>query len=167
MLKKDVFKGTAMLVVGLLVSVVVYPFLHEFGHVLAAWCVNAKVLKVTYFPVPSVLCEVGDMANIGKVIIGFGGMVFPMLVARLISQKWFAFWYARMLLQGISIMAFVISIVSILLRKNPQDDMVQVLQYWEYGRSMLLFILCVAVLLIIFLIVRDKPVKRLYEFWGV
>ena len=166
-MKNDVLKGVGMLAVGLLVSAVVYPFLHEFGQVLAAWCVNAKVLKATYFSTPSVLCEVVGVSNAGKIAIGFSGMIFPMLVARLIPQKWFAFWYARVLLQGISVMAFVISIVSIVLRKNPQDDMVQVLQYWEYDRSLFLFILCVTVMIIIFLIVRDKPVKRLYRFWGV
>lgn len=156
-----------MLLVGLLVCVGVYPFLHELGHVIASWCVGADVQRVTLFPVPSVLCAVGDVADWCVVMIGVGGMIFPAIIALLIPQKRFAFWFGRMLLQGISAMAFAVSIFSIVMHKNPQDDMVQALAYWQYGTGILVFALCAILVLIIFTIIRERPVRRLCAFFGV
>lgn len=156
-----------ILAIGFASALFIYPFIHELGHVLASVCVGADVLEFTLFPLPSVLCDVGTIDDTSKVVIGFGGMVLPLIIAEIVPQKWFWTWYIRMLLKGISLLSFVISVVSVTANCNPQDDMMNVLKYWTADKSILLLLLSGAAGIIILSIIRERPIKRLCLYFGV
>lgn len=156
-----------ILAIGFASALFIYPFIHELGHVLASVCVGAEVLEFTLFPLPSVLCDVGTIDNWGKVVIGFGGMVLPLIIAEIIPQRWFWTWYIRMLLKGISLLSFLISAVSVTANCNPQDDMVNVLKYWAADKSILLLLLCGEAGLIIASIIRERPIRRICKYFEV
>ena len=155
------------IVIGITVAILVYPFLHETGHVLCSLIVGAKVHQFTLFPVPSVLCDVGCVSNAGRVLIGFGGNLFPIIVALFIPRRWFPMWFVRALLLGVSVLAFVISIVSVIFEINPQDDMFQVLKFWEYSKASMLLVLGTAVIAAILSIILDKPGKRICRYFEI
>lgn len=106
-------------------------------------------------------------ANSGRVLIGFGGVVIPLLVALFIPRRWFVSWYVRTLLLGMSGLAIGISILSLLFEANPQDDMFQVLAFWEYGKPSLLGILVFCLVAVFFLIFNDKPGKRICKYFEI
>lgn len=166
-MKKDDLRILVIVVIGISVAVFVYPFLHEMGHVLCSFIVGTEVHQLTLFPVPSVLCDVGCVSNTGRVLIGFGGNVFPVIVALLIPRRWFPTWFVRALLLGVSVLAFAISMVSVVFEINPQDDMFQVLKSWEHSEFFILLILGIAVIATILCIVLDKPIKRICKYFEI
>lgn len=164
-MKKDGLKVIMISVIGLFVSVLAYPFLHEMGHVLASVLVGAEVRHFTILPEPGVLCDVGLVSNAGRVLIGFGGVIFPVIAAMLLPRRWFITWYVRMLLLGVSVLAFIISIISVLFGMNPQDDMIQVLDFWQHGEAILPVVLLVCTLGVLWLILLEKPGKRIRKYF--
>ena len=166
-MKKDVLKVLFLGGLGLFVSIFGYPFLHELGHVVASVLTGADILEMNIFPISNVLCDVSNVGDNGCVIIGFGGLVFPALCSLFIPQKWFVCWYTRALLQGMCALATTISIVSLIFEINHQDDMIQVLRFWEYGKGLLLFVLFCYLFGLILIIAMDGPHKRIYKYFEI
>ncbi len=164
---KTALKTLGITVMGLLVATVIYPLLHELGHIITSVLVGAEVVDMALLPVPSILCDVIGINNLGLVVIGFGGMVFPVLISFFLPRRWFFVWYLRMLLQVVSILAIIISCVSVILMVNPQDDMIQVLKFWEYGKILLLFILCCLASAVAMLVYFDRPMRRIRNFFEI
>jgi len=137
------------------------------GHTLASLLVGAKVLEVTLLPIPSVLCDITGVSNTGIVIIGFGGVLFPLISSVLIPRKWFVSWYFRALIQGMSVLALLISSVSIIFGINPQDDMIQVLRFWRPNKELLVVILLLSVVAVFTAVIMDRPLKRICKYFEV
>ena len=166
-MKKDLMKLVLIIGIGFFIALIVYPFLHEMGHIIASLLVGAEVLELTLFPVPSVLCNVTSVNTVGFVVIGLGGAFFPLLFSLTIPRRWFISWCTRATLQGISVLSFAISCVSILFSVNKQDDMIQVLNFWESGKTVLLMILCGSAVATSAAIALDRPGRRICRFFGV
>lgn len=166
-MKKDTLKCALLLITGLTTATLIYPFVHELGHILVSVMVGAEVHQLMLFPVPSVLCNVGTLSNIDKIVIGFGGMVFPILVALVIPMRWFITWLVRYLLLGMSVLAFIISIISVIFGINPQDDMIQVLNFWNHSNLLLIAILSVFCVAAIMMIVKERPRKRICRYFEI
>ncbi len=166
-LVSDFLNIFGMLLLGLFVAIFVYPFLHEGGHSLAAFLVGADVVEFEILPVPYVVCNVIHLTNAQQIIVGISGMLLPLFIGAVIPNKWFWCWYVRFLLLGISLLAFVISAVSVVLPigivLNPQDDMLRVLSLWSYPKSTLVTALVVCVCLITVMTVKDRPIKKIYR----
>lgn len=110
---KDAFRCGALAVLGLATAMVVYPTLHELGHVLAAVACGAHVEEITWLPLPSVLCRMEKKTVASVVLIGFGGMALPYLITALPPPRRFWTWYFWLLLKGITVLAFAVSVVAI------------------------------------------------------
>ncbi len=164
---KDGLKSLGILIIGLFVAVFLYPFLHETGHTIAAVLIGAEVTDITLYPIPSVLCNSAGVGDRGLVTVGFGGVVFPVLVSLIHPRKCFFAWYVRVLLQGMSVLALGVSFVSVLFKVNPHDDMIQVLRFWQYGEPMLLLILSLGIVIMVIIVCSEKPGHRLCDFFEV
>lgn len=163
----DIIRCLLIAIIGLAAALFVYPFMHELGHVIVSFCVGAEVLDFTLFPMPSVLCNVGTINNAGKILIGFGGGLLPLFIAEIVPNKWFWTWYIRVLLKGISLLSFIISVISITTNCNPQDDMVQTLGYWLWDKKLLVILLCGIAGFSTISIIREKPIKRICKFFEI
>lgn len=167
----DFLNLSGMILMGLLVAIIVYPFLHEGGHSLTALLVGANVVEFDILPLPYVICNVASLTSIQQIVIGVSGMIIPFLIAVLIPHKWFWSWYIRFLLFGFSLLAVVISVATLILPNgadlNPQDDMLRVLSLWS-GAEIILTISLIAIsVLIVALIWWDKPVKMICSKFGI
>ena len=74
---KDAVKLFGILFFGLLTAVIIYPFLHESGHLIAAVLLGAEVLEFNLFPLPNILCNMANMSIVEKIIIGLNGLFLP------------------------------------------------------------------------------------------
>ena len=166
-MNKDGLQILLISLLGLTTAVFIYPFIHEMGHVLCSVLIGAEVHQVTILPVPSMLCNIGAISNSGRVLIGFGGMTLPLLVALIIPRRWFVLWYVRTLLLGMSMLAIGISIISLFFDVNPQDDMVRVLTFWRYGKPALLEILLFLLATVCILLFTDKPGRRICKYFEI
>lgn len=166
-MKKEGLKAVLLVALGLLTAGLIYPFFHETGHIVAALGVGASVNEFTLLPLPSIVCNMINVGNAGRITVGFGGMILPVLIALLIPRRRFLLWYLKLLLLGISLLAFGISFISVAFAVNPQDDMVQVLKFWGCNKSVLLAVLGIGFAALLAVIIRNKPFNRILEFFNV
>lgn len=61
-----------MSTIGLTAATVIYQFLHESGHSVAALIVGGKIVEYHLFPIPYVLCDVGKVTLAGQAFIEIG-----------------------------------------------------------------------------------------------
>lgn len=167
---KELRKVMVMLLVGLTVAIVVYPFIHETGHSIAALIVGGEVVEYHLFPLPNVLCNVGSVSATGKVIIGISGMMFPIAITTVIihPRKRFWSWYANFILRGICTLSIAISTVATFLYAagNPvaNEDITTVLSIAPnlIEAVVIASLLILGVLIII--MAKDKPVKKIGDY---
>lgn len=161
---KDVFKCAALVMLGLITAVFLYPILHETGHSLAMVLCGAEVEEITLFPLPSVLCKMSNLKTSAMIIIGFGGMALPYLLTGFPAPKNFWIWYIWLLIKGITLLSFAISVIAIdmYFNGNPMinEDMTQIVKYAPEYSVVYTLILTIMGAGIIWQIVRSKPVKR-------
>lgn len=167
----DIWKCIGLLIIGLLVAVIIYPVLHESGHIIVSLAVGGRIVDADLFPVPNVLCEVSEVGAAGMVMIGFGGMVLPLAISTTIPRKWFWSWYVRFLIKAIGIWAFCVSIIALCYKGYGgiwiQDDMVVVNNYWKYGKDTLIIILIILCLGVLISLIKEKPIYRICSEFGI
>lgn len=125
---KYYFKLFMLLPVGLFTAIIIYPFLHELSHSICAMAFGANVVNFSLFPLPSVVCNVEMMSNIKMFFIAISGTVIPLLLCIVIRSKIFWINYIKILIIGISILSFFISIFGFAFAPEillNQDDIVR------------------------------------------
>ena len=123
-----------VLFLGLFFAILGYPFLHELGYGTVAVLVGASVENFRLFPVAYVLCNMYGVGDLGQVLIGVSGMLFPFICGIIIHCK-----NSLAFVCGVSIEynlnnSITISIVGcFLFQKNPiqNDDITQILNINE------------------------------------
>lgn len=101
---KSLLKKTSRLIlIGLFVSLICYPLLHELGHVFATILVGGNVKQMTLFPVPSVLCELTETTHQKLIFTGLSGVMLPAVFSIIYTPKHFSLWYANLMMKLISV----------------------------------------------------------------
>ena len=155
---KDILKCIGLLIVGLFVSVIGYPFLHETCHTIIALVVGAKVIDFSLLPLPYVTCEISITNDFGLILIGLAGMYLPMIFSLIIRPKSFWLWYGLLLTKGICLLSFIISLVSIILYnfgiKVSNEDIVQIMDVRSEGDLILAILMILSMLIVFYSIIR-------------
>lgn len=168
---KDVLKYFGLLAVGLLTAIFLYPFLHELGHTCAAIIFGRQVCDFRLFPIPSVMCEMDITNELAVIVVGFSGMLLPYLVSLVPPRKTFWIWYLWLIISGICLLSFAVSIAGIFMYASgglmANEDITQIMRFTEEY-----YVLYLAILIVLFIIrtvqiVRTKPMKRCLKYFGV
>lgn len=167
---KDFLKMIGLIIVGLLVAVIIYPFLHEIGHSIIALLVGARITDFNILPIPFVECEVSAVDITGQTLIGLGGIVFPFMLSMILKPKWFWGWYASLILRGISVYSVILSIIATVLHINgnswQNEDIVQVLHLFPNGTWLLLIVLSVMGTYGLMRLLKDKVFSRCIDYFN-
>lgn len=162
-----IIKCLSLFVIGLICAIFVYPFLHEAGHCIAIIAFGNRIEDLTLFPLPSVACTMSIDNVVSYIVIGVGGIIFPILISLLLRFKNFWLWYALTVLRLICIWSLILSIVASVMVKIGMplinDDMTMVLQkvpscWWLCG-----LIATILAALIITAIFKTKPIEKINE----
>ncbi len=168
---KDILKVTVMTVIGLMVSIVAYPFAHEFGHSIMSVFCGGEVISYTILPLPSVLCNVSTLSNGRIVIIGLSGILFPFLISVFVHPHKFYTWYLAIIFKGIVWLSLIISIFVIVFSNfgftDTNDDMIKALSFWKNGEYSLITILIVLFVMMTISIKKDHPYKSICSEFGI
>lgn len=168
---KDILKCIGLLIVGLFVAVIGYPFLHETGHSIVALLVGAKVIDFSLSPLPYVTCEIATSNKFEIILIGLAGMYLPMIFSLIIRPKSFWFWYMSLLIKGICLLSFVISLVSIILYnfgiKVSNEDVVQIIDIWLEGDLIIAILMILSMVIVIYSIIKQRPLSRIIEYFEI
>lgn len=166
---KDFIKGFGLLAVGLIVAIIIYPIMHECGHAFFALLVGADVISIRILPTPFTVCNIKEVNTVGQIIIGFGGILFPVLLSLLTLRKFFWIWYANFVFKLITIWSVILGIISGLLFINgypmKNDDITQILMIWPKGEIFSILSLIIIFTLLVISIVREKPFKRCLDYF--
>lgn len=156
---------------GLFTAILLYPAIHELSHSLATIVLGGTVIEFHLFPLPNMLCDGNSVGKAGLVTIGLCGMFIPFLIAILFNPKHFTLWYIFQLIKCISLLAFLLSIISLFGQKFglriSNDDIITVLELWPDGKDILVATLTVSLLLLLYTIYRQHPMRRLYKYFGM
>lgn len=155
-----------MLIVGLIVTIVVYPILHELGHSIVAILLGAEVVEFNIFPYPNVLCNIKGVSSIGIIAISIAGCVFPILFA-IKSPSKFIGWYVCFTIRWVCVLSYLISIVSVILFRldmpvENEDITRALIEKPQYAFEYLMLYL-VLIIIIILLIIKSNPTEHLVE----
>ena len=168
---KDALKCFGLIAVGLLTAIFLYPFLHEFGHTIAAIVFGRQVCGFRLFPIPSVMCEMDVTNKISIIVVGFSGMLLPYLLSLISPRKHFWVWYLWLIISGICLLSFSVSIAGVILYATgspmANEDITQIMRFTEEYYVLYLAILIVLSIIRTVQIVRTKPIKRCMKYFGV
>ena len=168
---KDALKCFGLLAVGLLTAIFLYPFLHEFGHTIAAIVFGRQVCGFRLFPIPSVMCEMDVTNKISIIVVGFSGMLLPYLLSLISPRKNFWVWYLWLIISGICLLSFSVSIAGVILYATgspmANEDITQIMRFTEEYYVLYPAILIVLSIIRTVQIVRTKPIKRCMKYFGV
>ena len=168
---KDALKCLGLLAVGLLTAIFLYPFLHELGHTVAATIFGRQVCDFRLFPIPSVMCEMDVTNELVIIVVGFSGMLLPYLLSLVSPRKRFWIWYLWLIISGICLLSFAVSIAGIILYVNgspmANEDITQIMKFKDEYYVPYLAILIVLSIIRTVQIVRTKPIKKCMKYFGV
>ena len=99
----DAKRGAMLLLLGLFTAVLLYPALHEGGHILVTLLLGGRIREVRLGAAASVLC--GGLRHGELAAVAFGGVGLPLVLAMLLRPKHFPLWYVVQLVKGISVLA--------------------------------------------------------------
>lgn len=129
---KLALKFFALLVLGLLTVLIIYPFLHESGHSLAVLLLGGRVERFNILPVPYILCQMNEYNKIDFLIVGFSGMLLPYIISFFVQKSNFWLCYLKIALRFVCLISFVLGVVSAYLYKKGSvmrnDDVTTILQ---------------------------------------
>lgn len=168
---KEIIKCIGLLILGIFVAVIGYPFLHESGHSIVALLVGGKVIDFNLIPLPYVTCEVSNLNTTSMILIGLAGMFVPALISVIVRPKSFWFWYCNLVMKIICFLSFAISFIAIVLYlfgviiKN--EDIVQVIDIWNNGVFVLIITMVLSMIGIIRSIIKQKPLIKIMDYFKV
>lgn len=166
---RDIIKGFGLLIAGLIVAIIIYPIAHESGHALFALLVGADEVSIRIFPTPFTVCNIIGVHKFGQIIIGFGGILFPVLLSLFTYRKFFWLWYANFVFKLITMWSLVISIISGVLficgYPMKDDDVTQILTKWPSGYYLIIFSLIIIFTLLVVVTIKERPFKRCLNYF--
>ena len=165
---KDLIKNIGIFVIPLFISIIIYPLLHEIGHIVVAISLGSKVLEINLLPIPNIICE-NSSSNIHNFLIGFGGIILPVMIAMSIKTKKFWIWYANFILKFICLLSVLISTLSIIFDNSKlfeQDDMRTVISLLHSGKFFCLIIILCLTLILSINIYRENLLNRCLIYFG-
>ena len=116
--------------------------------------------------------DIGEMSTLTKAEgEAFGGVGLPLALAMLLRPKHFPLWYVVQLVKGISVLAILLSLISLIGCKYgvivENDDIMNAVRLWPKGRGVCLVLLCAGLLLSVGSICAARPVQRVGEYFGI
>lgn len=156
---------------GLSVSVVIYPVLHEIGHIIFAVIFGIKIEEINLFSEFNILCCINATDKVKVIFTGYGGFLFPMIISIVIKSKKFVLWCIIFFLKIVNIISLIISFFSLVafLLDKPlmKDDISTILKIdnMSFFLTVSLLIFCFIVMILFFL--KDEPIKRFDNFFYV
>lgn len=146
----------------------VYPFLHELGHLLAALFMGCGIMDFSVFPASYVMMDMGNVSQAETVVVGLCGMILPMACA-MIQPRRLTVSVIIYTLRVASILAWFLSCLALALDQIgiswENEDVINVIRCIGGGEFALFLVCLIAMLLSVFLLIKDKPVSRIMSFF--
>lgn len=168
---KDILKYAGLLLLGLFVAVIGYPLLHETGHWITAILFGAEVTDFKLFPLPYVICKTPIDNKASLVFTGLSGLYLPAVLSLIIRPKSFWLWYGNLIVNGICLLSFIISLAAVILYSFgitvANEDVIQILMLRGKGSIALAISAISAIAVMSYSIIKQKPINRIINYFEI
>ena len=168
---KVVCKGAALAAVGLAAAIIVYPFTHELGHVIAVRLSGGQICEFHLFPIPNVLCKFDSTDMMSMILAGFGGVLFPLVVTGIHPPKPFLLWYLWLSVKGICVWSLLLSLWELVFFQTEleivNDDIAQVLRFAPEYRAVYFAVIIAALTITAMQLARSRPLDKCMEYFNM
>lgn len=155
-----------LVVIALFVCIVVYPIVHELGHVIIAKLLGIEVVGVSIFPY-SILCSSKELSDSKEIAIALGGLALPIVICLFeITEKFFS-WYMLFIFHAVTELSILIEIIIIYLNRKgivyKNDDMTIILEINNKIGLYLMIILTFIFIVLFRKLVKKCPCEKIYK----
>ncbi len=162
------FKLAYMCLLGIMVTVIWYPVLHEMGHLFASVILGGTDINVQLFPVPFVSAMMTNPTKYHYTIVGLAGLVLPM-TAFVCRPKRFTVWFINEIVKCNVVISWLLSTVAIVCmicgKEWCNEDIVTVVKMGIGCEMMWLAACAFFVVLCSVLLIRNRPLEKLERFF--
>ncbi len=166
---KSIQKVLGLLGIGLVTAVLIYPLLHEAGHVLTSVLLGGRVVALSWLPLPSVVSEVGRLSAAATALIGWGGLLLPALLSLLLRPRRFCLWYGVFVLRFICLLSFLLAAASAVCytlgHPLPNDDITTLLSLCGGGERTAFCCSLAGALLLLYSLFKTHPLIRCHAYF--
>ena len=147
---------------------IVYPFLHECGHAVAAYLCGARDVQMVWFRSAYMACNAEGLQTWQRICIGVAGYLFPAMVTMLLPRHRFWCWLASFYIYGITWIGCLLAWISLMLYVfrdvTTMDDVIQVAMLTPDGVGGWLLVVFLLVCVLLWLLMRQKPIAKIVQY---
>lgn len=109
--KKTAKKTIYILFLGLFTAVILYPLLHETGHLLSVGIFGGKIAEFSFLFNRTILCDITDFSENQTALVGLSGVLLPTAFSLIFNFKTFTAKLTLLFLRFINIYVLFLSML--------------------------------------------------------
>lgn len=152
-------------------SLLLYPIIHELGHVLTAILLKVKIIELRIFPSAYIICELDGQNERDCAIIAMGGLFFPFVILAFNKCQSFLCWYIITLIKLFYVISLMISNISIVIFYSTNlmidYDIEPILIYFKEYSAVLLVVMCFMAIVMTLSIIKSKPKSKIEKYFDL
>lgn len=168
MFVKIVCQIAVLMIIALFIMLIIYPVLHESGHVFAALLMGVVPTSVELFPSAHVVIPLKEYSLGQATLMISAGLWFPPLVIAMIHGNYY-FYFSGLTVLLLTLVSAVSSLVSVLNLSNGGDDafddVTQLLRLFPEQQAFIVLLLSLLIVLLTLAIVLNHPLNRTVNFF--
>lgn len=137
---------------------VIYPVLHEVGHILGALLFGGEIVAVSYLPTPSIICSFVALTGLQNALISFAGLLLPIIIFVIMpsgKSRSPIMNFGTFLFEIVIECSLIFSLINCIFPLNKNDDIAKIIS----GERFVAFVLLTGIVLML-LIVFVVGVKK-------
>lgn len=162
---KDFYRFSSLSLISFSIAIIVYPLIHEFGHIISTAFLGGKIVNVSMFPIPNVYCSVGGINPNGMMLISISGIGLPWFLSLFLKFQRFTLWFGFLIFKLITVYSLLLSVIAIISQKTEycikNDDMLIFIQNYSGKSQNIIFILVLMNIILLLNICKQQPIRML------
>ena len=152
----------------LFTMLLLYPALHEAGHLMAAVLTGERVTAWSIFPTAFVTVAVGEITPVKLLLPAVSGIWFPLVILPAPAGRRYPFYFIKLTVALLTAVGALTSLTGLfgLSGIGAYDDIAAILPYAPSLRSAAAFLLLIPLITAVLFIILSKPVDRTVSYFS-
>lgn len=160
-------KSVLLVNVSVLTSLIIYPVLHEVGHLVGALILHYDIKEISIGSTLYITFTTDDNA-LKAIFLAFSGMIFPFLLSWLIPGKYICLWIIKIAIIVTSMVVVLLSVIFVFLYSLgvtiTNNDLISVVQLSPNLTCYSIVLSVLIEIMFIYVLKYQRPFERLYDY---